>query len=114
MIELPAIPLSLLLPEIVLALGGLLILIAVAGGRGGRAPWVMSLLVVALAGVGAFWSGTVAEPVAGGMLAVDSFTRFMRGVLLAAIGAVFVWLRRRHRDADRVQTAAPRGTPPTT
>jgi NADH-quinone oxidoreductase subunit N len=90
MIELPAIPLSLLLPEIVLAIGGLVILIADAGGRGGRAPWIMSLVVVGLAGAGAFFSGTVPDPVAGGMLAVDGFTRFMRGLLLAAIGAVLL------------------------
>jgi NADH-quinone oxidoreductase subunit N len=90
MIELPSIPIGLLIPEIVLAVGALLILIVDAGGRHGRASWGLALLVVGVAAVAALVCGIGREPIGGGMLAVDGFTRFMRVLLLGSTGAVLL------------------------
>jgi len=90
MIELPYLPLSLIMPEIILALGALAILIVDAGGRVGRWSWLLSLVVVGGACVGVWAGGTLSEPFAGGMLAVDGFTRFMRFLILASVGAVLL------------------------
>ncbi len=89
MIEMPTFSLSLLLPEIVLALGALAVLLADARGRNGRAAWWLSFAVVAAAAVTMTVSGT-SPGAGGGMMAIDAFTQFMRGLILAALAAVLL------------------------
>jgi NADH-quinone oxidoreductase subunit N len=90
MIEMPDLSLGLFLPEIVLALGAIVVLLLDPKERNGRVPWFVSLLVVGGAGLAMIMGDMSGQPVGAHMLKVDGFTQFMRGIVLAALGAVLL------------------------
>ncbi len=97
MIELPALTLGPLLPELLLALGATLILLIesrrsqeTSGEKGGHLSWVASLVVVAGAGIAMASGGTTPRTVGAGMMAIDGFTQFIRAVVLTALASVLL------------------------
>ncbi len=90
MIEMPSLSLGLLLPEILLAIGAMLVLLVDARSRHGQAAWVLSLVTIAGSAALMVRSSPLGEPFGAGMLAIDHFTQFMRGLILAALAGVFL------------------------
>jgi len=68
----------------------MVILVVDARGRHGQVAWALSLATIAGAAALMTQSSPRGEPFAAGMLAIDDFTQFMRGLVLAALAAVFL------------------------